>query len=98
MQPPPKKLLDQVRDAIRLKHYVYRTEETYVQWIRHYILFLNKRHPKEMRKAEIEAFLTPSCQRSGLRFDTKSSPQCLAVSLGESDRSLRNRFTFLASN
>ncbi|MBE9128085.1 phage integrase N-terminal SAM-like domain-containing protein [Coleofasciculus sp. LEGE 07092] len=39
MQPPPKKLLDQVRDAIRLKHYAYRTEETYVQWIRCYILF-----------------------------------------------------------
>ena len=58
MQPPPKKLLDQVRDAIRLKHYAYRTEETYVQWIRRYILFHNKRHPKEMGKAEIEAFLT----------------------------------------
>jgi Phage integrase, N-terminal SAM-like domain len=43
MQPPPKKLLDQVRDAaIRLKHYAYRTEETYVQWIRRYILFHNK--------------------------------------------------------
>jgi len=58
MQPPPKKLLDQVRDVIRLKHYAYRTEETYVQWIRRYILFHNKRHPKEMGKAEIEAFLT----------------------------------------
>jgi integron integrase len=58
MQSPPKKLLDQVRDTIRLKHYAYRTEETYVQWIRRYILFHNKRHPKEMGKAEIEAFLT----------------------------------------
>ncbi|MBD2054572.1 integron integrase [Oculatella sp. FACHB-28] len=58
MQPPPKKLLDQVRDAIRLKHYAYRTEETYVQWIRRYILFHNKRHPKDMGRAEIEACLT----------------------------------------
>ncbi|WNZ25421.1 site-specific integrase [Leptolyngbya sp. NK1-12] len=58
MQPPPKKLLDQLRDAIRLKPYAYRTEETYVQWIRRYILFHNKRHPKEMGNAEIEAFLT----------------------------------------
>ena len=57
-QNPPKKLLDQVRDAIRLKHYSYRTEETYVQWIRRYILFHNKRHPKEMGTPEIEAFLT----------------------------------------
>ena len=38
-EPPPRKLLDQVRDAIRLKHYSYRTEETYVQWIRQNILF-----------------------------------------------------------
>jgi site-specific recombinase XerD len=58
MQPPPKNLLDQVRDAIRIKHYAYCTEETYVQWIRCYILFHSKRHPKEMGKAEIEAFLT----------------------------------------
>ncbi len=60
MQPsqPPKKLLDQVREAIRLKHYSYRTEETYVQWIRRYILFHDKRHPKDMGVPEIEAFLT----------------------------------------
>ena len=58
MQQPPRKLLDQVRDAIRLKHYTYRTEEAYVQWIRRYILFHNKQHPKDMGAAEIEAFLT----------------------------------------
>ena len=58
MQNPPKKLLDQVRDAIRLKHYSYRTEETYVQWIVRYILFHNKRHPKDMGVPEIEEFLT----------------------------------------
>jgi site-specific recombinase XerD len=54
---PPKKLLDQVRDIIRIKHYSYRTEETYIYWIRRYILFHDKRHPKEMGKSEIEAFL-----------------------------------------
>jgi integrase len=58
MQPPPKKLLDRVRDAIRVKHYSYRTEQTYVQWIRRYILFHNKRHPNEMGIPEVEAFLT----------------------------------------
>jgi integron integrase len=58
MEPRPKKLLDQLRDAIRLKHYAYRTEETYVQWVRRYILFHHKRHPKEMGRAEIETFLT----------------------------------------
>jgi hypothetical protein len=54
----PKKLLDRVRDAIRLKHYAYRTEDTYVSWIRQYILFHDKRHPGEMGAAEVEAFLT----------------------------------------
>jgi hypothetical protein len=57
-QNPLKKLLDQVHDAIRLKHYSYRTEETYVQWIRRYILFHNKRRPNEMGTPEIGAFLT----------------------------------------
>ena len=45
-EPRPGKLLDQVREAIRLKHYSYRTAQTYMQWIRCYILFHNKRHPR----------------------------------------------------
>lgn len=53
-----KKLLDQVRDAIRFKHYSYRTEQTYVDWNRRYILFHNKRHPRDMGEAEIQAFIT----------------------------------------
>ncbi len=55
-QPP--KLLDRVREAIRLKHYSYRTEEAYVDWITHFILFHNKHHPKDMGVSEIRAFLT----------------------------------------
>jgi integron integrase len=58
MEPRPRKLLDQVRDVIRLKHYSYRTEQSYVGWIRRYILFHNKQHPKDMGGAEVEAFLT----------------------------------------
>jgi integron integrase len=58
IEPKPRKLLDQVRDVIRLKHYAYSTEKSYVDWIRRYILFHNKRHPSEMGSAEIEAFLT----------------------------------------
>jgi integron integrase len=58
LQKKPTKLLDQVREAMRLNHYAYRTEETYVQWIRRYILFHDKRHPKDMGRPEIEAFLT----------------------------------------
>nr|WP_242045256.1 MULTISPECIES: phage integrase N-terminal SAM-like domain-containing protein [unclassified Leptolyngbya] len=53
-----RKLLDRLRNTIRLKHYSYSTEKTYVNWNRRYILFHNKRHPQEMGAAEIEAFLT----------------------------------------
>ncbi len=58
MNKQPKKLLDQVRDAIRLKHYSIRTEHSYVGWIKRYILYHDKRHPKEMGEKEIEDFLT----------------------------------------
>ena len=54
----PKKLLDRVRDTLRAMHYSYRTEQSYVQWIRRYILYHNKRHPAQMGVPEIEAFLT----------------------------------------
>lgn len=58
MEQRPKKLLDRVRDAIRLKHYSIRTEEADVTWIKRYIFFHHKRHPNEMGSAESEAFLT----------------------------------------
>jgi integron integrase len=57
-QPRPRKLLDQVRDAIRVKHYSYSTEKTYVYWIHRFILFHNKRHPREMGTPELTQFLT----------------------------------------
>ena len=52
-----KKLLDQVREAIRLKHYSIRTEEAYIYWIRRFILYHDKRHPTEIGEREIEMFL-----------------------------------------
>ncbi|MEJ5202774.1 MAG: phage integrase N-terminal SAM-like domain-containing protein, partial [Anaerolineales bacterium] len=52
-----KKLLDQARELLRAKHYSYRTEQTYLDWMRRYILFHNKRHPLEMGASEIQAFL-----------------------------------------
>jgi len=52
------KLLDQVRALIRTLHYSIRTENAYAEWTRRYILFHHKRHPAEMGKEEIEAFLT----------------------------------------
>lgn len=58
MKQPPKKLLDKVREVIRLKHYSIRTEQAYIGWIKRYILFHNKRHPRNMSSPEITAFLT----------------------------------------
>jgi len=52
------RLLDRVRDAIRVRHYSIRTEQAYTDWIRRFILFHGKRHPREMGKVEVEAFLT----------------------------------------
>jgi integron integrase len=72
MEHRPKRLLDQVRDAIRLKHYSIRTEESYVTWIKRYILFHNKRHPKEMTSAEIEAFLTHLAVQQNVAASTQN--------------------------
>ena len=54
----PKKLLDQVRDAIRLKHYAYSTEKSYVYWAKRFVLYHHKQHPREMAENEISEFLT----------------------------------------
>jgi len=50
--------LDQVRDAIRFRHYSLRTERTYCHWIRRFILFHGKRHPREMGATHVSAFLS----------------------------------------
>ena len=54
---PKVRLLDSVRETIRRKHYSLRTESTYIDWIKRYILFHRKRHPAEMGAAEMEQFL-----------------------------------------
>lgn len=56
--PSEPRLLDQVRNKIRTKHYSIRTEQAYVDWVRRFILFHGKRHPLAMGASEVEAFLT----------------------------------------
>ena len=51
------RLLDVVRERIRYRHFSYRTEQAYVGWVRRYIGFHGRRHPREMRAPEIESFL-----------------------------------------
>jgi len=52
------RLLDRVRAAIRSRQYSYRTEQAYVHWVRRFILYHGRRHPREMGKREVESFLT----------------------------------------
>lgn len=53
-----KRLLDQMRDVMRVKHYSFRTEQTYCDWVERYIRFHGKRHPKELGEPEVTDFLT----------------------------------------
>lgn len=70
------RLMDQVREVIRVHHYSIRTEEAYCQWIRRFIYFHNKRHPRDMGEAEITAFLT----HLAVNRDVSSSTQNQALS------------------
>jgi integron integrase len=67
-----KKLLDQTRDALRVKHYSYRTEQTYLDWIRRYILFHGKRHPAEMGASEIQQFILHLASEKNVAASTQN--------------------------
>lgn len=66
------KLLDQVRDRIRVKHYSYKTEKTYVEWIKRFILFHKKRHPADMGTLEVEQFLNHLAQEKRVSSSTQN--------------------------
>ena len=72
---PEPKLLDQVRTVIRVKHFSLSTEQAYVAWIRRFILFHRKRHPRDMGEAEIRQFI------SHLAVDAKISASTQSVAL-----------------
>ena len=57
-RPQEPRLLDRVREALRVRHYSLRTEVAYVDWVRRFVLFHGKRHPREMGVPEIESFLS----------------------------------------
>jgi len=66
------KLLNQVRNAIRLKHYSLRTEQAYVHWIRRFILFHSKRHPTEMDESDVSQFLTYLAVKKNVAASTQN--------------------------
>jgi hypothetical protein len=68
---PGVKLLDRVRNALRVGQYALETEKTYVAWIKKYILFHGVRHPEEMGAVEVEQFLTHLAAKRGVAKDTQ---------------------------
>ena len=73
------RLLDQVREQIRLKHYSIRTEHVYCEWVKRFIRFHRYRHPEEMGAAEVEAFLSDLAMRRNVSASTQN--QALAALL-----------------
>ncbi|MEO1149282.1 MAG: site-specific integrase, partial [Cyanobacteria bacterium J06638_22] len=72
----PPRLLDQVREVARLKHFSLATEKSYVYYIRDFILFHNKQHPKEMGAPEIRAYLS----HLAIQRNVAASTQTVALS------------------
>jgi hypothetical protein len=68
----PKRPLDLIRDAIRLKHHSYRTEQAYVCWIKRYIYLCDERHPSETGAPEIESFLSHLAVKENVAASTQN--------------------------
>jgi len=91
---PEKKLLDLVRESLRLKHYSIRTEDAYVNWIKRYIIFQNKTHPSKLSEKHIREFLSylaikkkvaPSTQNQAFNAIIYLYKNVLKIELGELD-------------
>ena len=70
--PPEPRLLDRVRNAVRVRHYSRRTERAYVQWVRRFVVFHGLRHPREMGEAEVTTFLSHLATRRRVSASTQN--------------------------
>jgi len=73
------KLLDQVRNVLRTKHYSLRTEESYVSWIKQFIFYHDKKHPRHLGGAEINRFLTHLAVKKKVSASTQNQALCAIV-------------------
>lgn len=89
------KLLEQVRQEVRMRHYSYRTEQLYVNWIRRYVRFHGLRHPREMGAPEVEAFL--SHLASDRKVSSSTQNQAKAALLFLYDKVLKVRLPWLGA-
>lgn len=81
VEPDKPRLLDTLRTRIRLKHYSIRTENTYTEWAKRYILFHGKRHPAEMGKEEVEAFLSHLAVKHNVSASTQNQAKAAILFL-----------------
>jgi integron integrase len=79
--PEAPRLLDRVHEIIRRKHYSIRTEQAYVDWIKRFILYHDKRHPTELGATEVEAFLTWLAVERDVAASTQNQAQCALLFL-----------------
>lgn len=66
------RLFDEVRNVARMRHLSLRTEQAYTNWIRRYILFHRKRHPREMQETEIREFISHLAVNKGISASTQT--------------------------
>ena len=79
--PPRPRLLDQVRQALRLRHYSVRTEKSYVRWIRRFVLFHGKRHPADLGGDEVTKFLSWLAEERHVSPSTQTQALCALLFL-----------------
>jgi integron integrase len=79
--PRPPRLLDQVRQVLRVQHYAPRTEKCYVEWIKRFIFFHGRRHPRDLGAAEVEQFLTDLAVRGHVAASTQNQALCALLFL-----------------
>jgi site-specific recombinase XerD len=75
------KLLDQVRNVIRCHHYSIRTEQSYIDWIKRYILFHGKQHPENLNEGHVGEFLTHLAVQKKVAASTQNQALCAIVFL-----------------
>jgi len=75
------KLLDEVREVLRVKNYSYRTEKCYIHWIRKFILFNNKKHPLQMAEPQINKFLNYLALNQKVSASTQNQALCALLFL-----------------
>lgn len=71
-RPSAPRLMDQVREVLRYHHYGKRTEEAYVRWIKGFIYFHDKKHPKDMGKADVESYLSHLAVKQNVAASTQN--------------------------